>query len=333
LNLALAKLGYVTKDTQPGNVQFINGKPVWIDFGSIAPIQSHGNFHFDEFRYHSLLPLKLWSRNYSELGKAIYKEVGKGYLKALSNKKPFKWYPVKFWQIKRDARTQNNSIESLERLCDYIRNLELSPIQGFWTSYGQGGMPDVTQPETFNEKAGAVYELLKVMPHGTLLDMAGNKGWYAELAVSLGHQAISFDIDDASVCYLYQRIKANHLPILPLVQNFLYPTPPYSIGLGKLSSFERLQADTVLALAIVHHLVFKQHVYFEPIIDIIAKYTRQQAIIEFVPKEDIYVSQWYEPKYSWYTLDNFMNVAKRRFSNIEVYDSSPSPRKLLLCYK
>ena len=332
LNLELTKHGYYTKDAQPGNIQFVQGRAYWIDFGSIEKVSDGCTFPFDQFRYHSVFPLWLLSKNYVGLSRAIYSEVGKGYLKVFSTKNPFKELPM--WYSRIISKSRNTSLtEKLEMLLPYLDSLDVKSRSTFWTSYGQGGMPSVDQPEQFKEKATAVYKLLQKLPNGTLLDTAGNKGWHAELAAHLGHEVVSFDIDDASVCHLYKRVKKSNLKILPLVMNFLYPTPPFSIGLGKGSAFERLQADTVLVLALIHHLVFKQGVYFEPIARIVSEYSNKFAILEFVPKEDKYVKEWYSPQYSWYTLDNFVESLKPYFRSIQVYDSWPPPRKLLFCVK
>jgi hypothetical protein len=332
LSLELSRHGYVTKDTQPGNIQFIDGKPYWIDLGSIIPLNGQHTFPFEEFRYHSLLPLWLLSRGRYNLGNAIYQEVGRGYLKTLSTRRPFRWLPFRYTLIRRKAQN-GNTLAASEELLRYVRDLSVKPVKSLWTDYGQGGMPAVDYPGEFGEKAKAVYNLLQRLDPGTLLDLGGNKGWYAELAASMGHSVVSADIDDAAVCYLYQRVKAKQLPILPLVLDFRYPTPPYSIGLGKASAFERLRSDTALVLALVHHLVFKQNLYFDPIVEIISQYTKRHAIIEFVPKEDRYVREWLQPKFYWYSLDNFIRSLKRHFHTIEVHESWPEPRQLLLCFR
>lgn len=330
LNLELAKHDLVTKDVQPGNVQFVDGRPVWIDFGSIVPINSHGTFRFDQFRYHSLLPLWLFSKGRFGLGRAIYGEVGAGYLKRLSTRRPLRWIPPGYTLIRRRA-SHVGTVVALEKTLEFIERLSIAPRRSSWTEYGQGGMPALGDPSQFSDKARAVYALLRHLAPGSLLDVGGNKGWYAELGASMGYRAVSFDTDDASVCDLYQRVRLQRVPILPLLLDFLYPTPPYSIGLGKASALERLRSDVTLVLALVHHLVFEQGVHFEPIARIISEYTRKNAIVEFPPREDIYVKEWIQPTHNWYTLDNFVATLRRYFPSIEVHDSWPTPRKLILC--
>jgi hypothetical protein len=332
LNLEMAKHGLVTKDVQPGNVQFVDGRPIWIDFGSVVPSNSHGTFRFDEFRYHSLLPLWLFSKGRFGLGRAIYGELGAGYLKRFSMRRPFRWIPPGYTFIKRRA-SHIGMVAALEKTLDFIEGLSIAPRRSNWTKYGQGGMPAVDDPQGFSQKAQAVYGLLRRLAPGSLLDAAGNKGWYAELGASMGYSAVSFDTDDASVCDLYQRVRDQRLPILPLLLDFLYPTPPYSIGLGKASALERLRSDVTLVLALVHHLVFEQGVHFEPIARLISEYTRKNAIVEFPPKEDRYVKEWIRPTHHWYTLDNFVASLRRYFPSIEIHESWPPPRKLVLCSK
>jgi hypothetical protein len=330
LNLELAKHGLVTKDVQPGNVQFVDGRPVWIDFGSIVPTNSHCTFRFDQFRYHSLLPLWLFSKGRFGLGRAIYGEVGAGYLKRLSTRRPWRWIPPGYTLVRRRA-SHIGTVAALERILEFTEGLSITPRRSTWTEYGQGGMPPVSDSSQFSEKAQAVDSLLRRLAPGTLLDVAGNKGWYAELGASMGHRVVSFDTDDASVCDLYHRVRKQGLPILPLFLDFLYPTPPYSIGLGKAGALERLQSDVTLVLALVHHLVFEQGVHFEPIARLVSRYTRRNAIIEFPPREDRYVKEWIRPKHDWYTLDNFVASLGGYFPSIEIHDSWPFPRKLVLC--
>lgn len=332
LNAALSQYGYITKDIQPGNVQFENGLPLWIDFGSIVPLKQSHNFCWTEFRCHSLFPLWLMSKKRFGLSRAIFGEVGIGYWKSQTSRRFIRAIPFKYRQLERKV-LKDGIVTTLQNLQKYVETLTVEPKGGFWTDYGQGGMPPVDRPELFEEKAAAVYKLLQQIPPGSLLDVAANKGWHAELATSMGHSVTAFDLDDASICKLHKKIKEENLPILPLVMNFLYPTPAYSIGLGKADAFSRLRSDTVLVLALIHHLVFKQNIFFEPIIEIISSYTKKQAIIEFIPKDDQYVSEWFNPTYSWYTLDNFIGVLKRHFRKIDVEDSFPYPRKLLLCTK
>lgn len=338
LNLTLLRHGFCTKDIQPGNVQFLDGRPYWIDFGSIVRARSlpRPRFRFDEFRYHWLVPLWLMAKGWYALGQLLFAEGSEGFWKRHINRRPFRWFPLWYPLLKRPA--WNDGIhKSLEKLLTRVQTLRVMPREGEWTNYGQGGMPPVDRPDLFKPKALAVYRMLQQLPRGTVLDCGGNKGWHAELAVHLGNRATSFDLDDAAVCCLYRRVKERRLPILPLVVDFLRPTPAFGVALGRPSALERLRSDTVLALALVHHLVFSHDVSFEAIGNILSGYAIRHAIVEFAPADDRQVqAKWgrrVDRYVDWYSLDNFQNTLQRYFRTVEVSDSFPPPRKLLLCRK
>lgn len=332
LNIELVNSGLVTKDVQPGNMQFVNGRPIWIDFGSIVEMNSHNTFKFNEFRYQTVFPLWLMSKGFTQLGRFIYQEVGMGYFKRKIARKYFRMLPPRYGYIYKTFGNKDLS-KALTKILQYVKSLRINPKALKWTDYGQGGSPPINKPELFGKKASQVYKLLIEDPQDTLLDIGCNKGWYSILAESLGYQVAAFDTDDASICKLYNHVNDQQSRILPLVLDFLYPSPPYSIGLGKGSALERLRSDTVLALAIIHHVVFKHGIFFEPVARLLSEYSKRRAIVEFVPSEDQYVREWYNDNFRWYTLENFKSALQQHFREVREYDSWPEPRKLLLCLK
>jgi hypothetical protein len=332
-NLALAARGLFTKDTEPGNVLFDYTKPVWVDIGSIVSLRSVKlKTWFRAFWTQSVLPLWLLSKGKHELGRALYTEVSRrAILQKRSSRWPFRLFPFPVYRMyKRLSRTPVEVI--LQELLQYLVNLKIEPSSSFWSGYGQGGMPKIDEPGNFQGKNLAVYNLLKLLPPGTLLDMACNKGWYTKLAASLGHRCVAFDLDDDSICRLFQEADAESLPILPLIIDFTWPTPAYGVALRIPSAIDRLRCDTTLVLAIVHHLVFKKRMSFEAIAKTISLYTKRVSIIEFVPREDRFVVSWLRDEHSWYTLDGFIRALRRHFAEIAVHEE-PSGRKLLLCRK
>jgi SAM-dependent methyltransferase len=340
LNIELAKHGLVTKDIQPDNVLidiFRGPRPIWVDFGSIAPLgPSLEKFPFSAFRDHWFIPLWLLSKGQHNLAKMVFHEQRPDQgIKRILSKPLLRWLPL-FYSLHVYARRKARRlapIAVLQKLADYVENLSIAPQTTSWSRYEQGEMTPVDRVDEFNPKARAVYQLLDRCRPDTVLDMACNKGWFAELAVSLGSQAVAFDIDDAAICYLYERAKKQQLPVLPLVMDFCWPTPSFGLGLARPPADERLRCNTTLVLALVHHLVFKQGLRFEPIARIIHLFSQQRAIVEFVPRDDRYVKPWIGPEHDWYTLDNFARSLNRYFPHIEVHDSHPEPRQLVFCEK
>ena len=120
-----------------------------------------------------------------------------------------------------------------------------------------------------------------------MIDIAANQGWYSELALTHGHQVVAFDIDPACVEKDYldcKKEKETH--VLPLLTDLSNPSP----GIGwnnqeRMSLVSRGPADTVLALALVHHLAISNNVPFPLIVRFLSGICNS-LIIEFVPKDD-----------------------------------------------
>ncbi len=88
--------------------------------------------------------------------------------------------------------------------------------------------------------------------------------------------------------------------------NFLYPTPQSGHALSMKTSFERLQCEVSLVLALIHHVALKQGAKFEHIAEIVSRYSRKAAIVEFVPPGDKYLTDWKIPPE--YTKEGFLRA-------------------------
>lgn len=333
LNLALARHGFFLNDIKPGNILFDYGRPVWIDFGSIVPLQSINSRHWlRRFWQTSLLPLWLMSKGMHKLGRLIYREVPNQGVQSAIAHRPLRWLPPYYhWLLSRYGR--RNLIPILEHLLSYVIELDVKPQSGGWIKYREGRMPLVTEPAHFNRKQKNVYQILKELPRGTLMDMGCNKGWYGQLAAFLGYRVVAFDTDDETVCHLYQAVKTTHVRVLPLLMDFAWPTPSFGLGLGGRDAFERLRCDVTLGLALIHHLVFRNDLRFETIAWILDRFTKRCAIVDFPPKDDVTVSKWIRAGFDWYTLQNLVEALGEYFPNITTYESDPAPRQLLVCRK
>jgi SAM-dependent methyltransferase len=331
LSLALARRGLFIDDIKPGNVLFDRGRPVWIDFGAVVPFESiNPRQWLRRFWQTSLFPLWLMSKRIHKWGRLIYREVpGRG-LQNVIARRPFRWFPLRYRALLL-KHGRGNLVKIVEGLLTYVAELEVEPHSGGWIEYREGRMPSISEPDKFNAKQKNVYRVLKRLSPGTLLDMGCNKGWYAQLAASLGYRVVAFDTDDETICHLYRVVKADELRILPLVIDFAWPTPNFGLGLGGRNAFERLQCDVTLGLALVHHLVFREGLKFETIAWILDRFTKSCAIVDFPPKDDITVSKWIRAGFEWYTLENFTEALRHYFPSIAIYESDPTPRQLLVC--
>jgi len=130
-----------------------------------------------------------------------------------------------------------------------------------------------------------------IRPH-TVWDLGANTGLFSRLASRQGIFTVAFDIDPGAVERNYLRCVAEReTNLLPLVLDLTNPSP--SIGWNtqeRMSWLDRAPADTILALAVIHHLAIANNIPLEQL----AKFFSQLGhwlIIEFVPKSDSQVQR------------------------------------------
>ena len=97
------------------------------------------------------------------------------------------------------------------------------------------------------------------------MDLGANDGTFSQIAKEHNKSVFSFDIDPACVETNYLKLKATKsLAILPLVFDIANPEP----GIGWLnqerpSIIQRIKSDTVMALAVIHHLCISNNLPLE----------------------------------------------------------------------
>jgi len=137
-----------------------------------------------------------------------------------------------------------------------------------------------------------VSEFLDKLNPKSVWDLGANVGIFSRIASSKGVQTVSFDSDPATVERNYlECVASGESNVLPLLIDLTNPSP--GIGWGneeRMSLLERGPADTVLALALVHHLAISNNVPLTKIADILSRIC-SSLIIEFVPKTDSQVQR------------------------------------------
>jgi SAM-dependent methyltransferase len=330
LNLELVQRGYCMKDAHPWNIFFDFTRPVYIDIGSIIPVSKSSAFWACEFRRYFLLSLYLMAKGLHRWGRRLLPLGAGGLLPVLAGCPVLQWYPLRYHILTRQS-AKRDPVVFFKSLADYIKELRVLPQPGEWSVYDQ---KPASCLDEFHPKQQTVHRLLTNIGGKKLIDMGCNKGWYSEMAALLGYKVVAFDTDDAALCSLYERAREHQLPILPLMIDFRNPTPSHGlIPPGYPDARARLACEVSLALALVHHLVFKANLDFATIAKRIDEFTEKYAIVEFIPRDDFFVSQWIKPKHHWYTMEQFIESMMVYFSKIDVFESSPNPRKILLFKK
>jgi hypothetical protein len=297
--------GMQLKDASAYNIQFHNGKPIFIDTLSFE-IYEQGKpwVAYRQFCQHFLAPLALMVYSDIDLNKLLRVYIDGIPLPLASKLLPFKTHfkPLIQLHLHLHAKAQkkhanNTKINQTKRkfstrgfrgLIDHfetgIKKWSWLPAGTEWAEYYQD---DSYTDIAFENKKKIVFNFLqKVMPK-TVWDLGGNDGTFSELATKVDASTITFDIDPASVEKNYLRISEdNETKILPLLLDLTNPSP--AIGFNNTereSLIERGPADLAMALALVHHLAISNNVPLENLAHFFSQLCKN-LIVEFIPKSD-----------------------------------------------
>ncbi|MCP4580104.1 MAG: SAM-dependent methyltransferase [candidate division Zixibacteria bacterium] len=297
------------KDCSAYNIQFQKGRPIFIDTLSFDKYKDGQLWSaYRQFCQHFLAPLALMSYTDVRLNQLFRIYIDGPPLDLTSSLLPLRTR-LKFSLLahlhlhaksqKRYAgKTRNVSsrkmnrraflglIDSLERA---IGKLKWKPRDTEWIDYyNETNYSDETQ----KIKITLIEEFLNQSKPEVLWDLGSNTGFYSRLAASRGVETLSFDIDPACVERNYlESAEKKELNILPLILDLTNPSP----GIGwqnreRHSFIERGPADTIMALALIHHLAISNNLPLAKIADFFSR-TCGFLIIEFIPKSDSQVQR------------------------------------------
>jgi ribosomal protein L11 methylase PrmA len=182
-------------------------------------------------------------------------------------------------------------------------------------------------------KEELVRQFLAAANPAVVWDLGANTGRFSRIASLQEIETISFDLDPAAVERNYLRMrqeKDRHL--LPLLLDLTNPTPAIGWRNAERDSLlSRATADTVLALALVHHLAITNNLPLGQIAEFLASLA-QSLIIEFVPKEDSQVQRLLaarEDIFPDYTQPGFESAFSAHF---QIEKATPIPDTLRTLY-
>jgi len=287
LNLALMEHGLCTVDAQPHNLLFdADAKPVFIDFGSLRLRRRRSwisrGWH-REFKNNFLLPILLHNSGFHELALALKREPFES-----AFKKAYPWSPVVLLTL---------GLDVLRLLCKLIGNprLYFRAVKSLLSRRFLGR--EITQWTDYKIKEGewklrAVQETLAMPGIESVFDVAGNKGAHVREAARLGKTAVLTDIDEESLEIARAEARREGVPLFVGRLDICRPTPEWGKGLLLASSFDRLRSDLVMALAVSHHLQYRQKMPFRIFAAILDRYSHRYVLAEYVDLPDVHVQKW-----------------------------------------
>ncbi len=337
--------GMTLKDSSAYNIQFLRGKPILIDTLSFKKYEEGQPWvGYKQFCQHFLAPLVLMCYKDIRLNQLLRIYIDGIPLDLTSSLLPLNTYlnlsllthiHLHAKGIKRYSNHQrkndNLKVNKLP-LLGLIDNLEsiVKSLNYKFTSSQWGNYYSDTNytKQGFEHKKQVVEKLLKIIKPKTVWDLGANTGVFSRIASSMKINTISFDSDPETVEKNYlQLLKDKETNILPLVVDLTNPSPAIGWENKERESLEqRGPADTVLALALIHHLAISNNLPLNKIAEFF-KNICKSAVIEFVPKSDSNVSRMLsvrEDIFNDYTEENFVLEFKKLFfikQSIRIKDS------------
>lgn len=361
LALEMNEDNIVFQDASPFNIFFEGPKPVFIDVGSFA--EATNNYlwaAYQQFCNFFLFPLYLYSSGNTSIPRALLKDCYEGVpvedvIKTLGLLEKIRM-PGYFGRIslpqmvarfsrKLRYRKELDSLYSkasekidlsrlranlLRKLRIDIRSIRLPEPQSDWSDYYEKNI----DKRVFDLKKETVRKVLARLAPSSALDIGCNQGVFSILAAEQGAKVVAVDADHDCVNRLFEISKEKGYNILPLVLNILNPSPGIGWrGIQYSPAGERLKCDMVLALALIHHLVFSGGQNFDRIIKSVMEFQNKWCIFEYVDKDDPMAQllpRRPSVNYDWYTLENFRNTLESHYREVELIQELSETRALIL---
>lgn len=201
-------------------------------------------------------------------------------------------------------------------LGDLIRSLKLKELRTTWSTYYDEASE---RNDYLEQKQKIIVKWVNDLPNiNTAVDAGANEGEFSKLLAEKGISTIAGDFDPYCINRLYNKIKnSGEKKILPLIVDLSNPSPAIGANNKERNSFiERINADLVLALAIIHHLCIGKNMPFHMIAELFQDFG-SYLIIEFIPPADEKVKMMLQEKentHNFYTEKNFADQFKQHFS-------------------
>jgi len=335
--------GFSLKDASAYNVQFHNGKPIFIDTLSFEPYTDGTPWvGYRQFCQHFLAPLALMAYLDADLGKLLVAYIDGVPLALASKLLPLRTrfnYALQAHihlhakmqssyadasgndgtkATKKSSKLNAESLQAIiESLASAVRKLEWKPPDTEWGDY-------YAHTNYSDDAAQAKRDLVDSMlasidqPLQVIHDLGANTGEFSRIAAKHGGLVVSQDIDAVAVERNYRQLReSDPRNLLPLRQDLFSPAPAIGWGNCERDSFvQRAHCDAILALALVHHLAISNNTPLQMVAELFAG-LGNWLVIEFVPKTDSQVKrllQTREDVFPNYNEDGFEAAFGEYFS-------------------
>jgi ribosomal protein L11 methylase PrmA len=338
--------GFSLKDASAYNVQFLRGKPIFIDTLSFEAYEEGSPWRaYRQFCEHFLAPLALMSQVDPRLNKLMSSFIDGIPLDIAAKSLPLRsrLSPGLAMHLHLHSRAKAGGsgtgnvrgqfsktamlglIDSLKRS---IQAMVYEPKDTVWGDYYQGTN---YSDSAFEKKKALVRAQLQQSGAQSVWDLGANTGTFSMIAAEMGLRTVAWDFDSAAVEKAYRTHQNPHF--LPLLLDLTNPSPALGWANEERSSFQqRCDADAVMALALIHHLAIGNNVPLERVAAFFAGLA-PWLIIEFVPKSDSQVQRLLSTRddiYPDYQREGFVAAFGKHFRVVRSDPVEGSERELFL---
>ena len=314
LNLCsdLVERGWLLKDATPLNVLFEGTQPVFVDVLSIQRADPHQPIWlaYGQFVRTFLLPMLAHARLGWPLQVSLTRRDGY---------EPEELYPALSWRarlrqpalsavtlpsllastkkihaggiasrsVEDPELAKHILLKTLRGLLSQMRKVTPAHHSSTWSDYAETATH--YSDEDHARKRGFVKKALLNSQPGRVLDVGCNTGVYSNLAADAGAEVVSIDTDLQAVDRLCASLKHSGKNILPLCVDLARPTPAAGWENRENASFlSRCDGrfDTVMMLAVLHHLLLRNQIPMNRIAALCSSLTTRNLILEWVSPAD-----------------------------------------------
>jgi hypothetical protein len=344
--------GMSLKDSSAYNVQFLRGRPIFIDTLSFEKYEEGEPWvAYKQYCEHFLATLALMKYIDPNYNKALSLYLDGIPLDLASKILPFKTKfnfkllihihlhakSKKHYADKAIAKGTKRKFSKLA-LLGFIDSLDSAAKGLIWeeggTEWGDYYNDTNYSEVGHNDKKVAVSKMLDELAPVQVWDFGANDGTFSRMASDKGINTISFDIDPTAIEKNYRAVRNNKEQyILPLLFDATNPSP--DIGwdnLERTSLTNRGPCGTLMAFALIHHLAISNNV---PLGNLAAYFSKlcDSLIIEWVPKDDSQVQRLLatrEDIFPSYTKEGFEAAFSAYFDIVKAHEVKESKRILYM---
>ncbi len=327
--------GMILKDASAFNVQFIDGKPVFIDTLSFD-FYTDGSpwIAYGQFCRHFLAPLLLMSHTDVRLNRLMSSFIdgipldladrimkGRG---GFFGKQHIHWHAASIARYsdtsarigdgkpaKQASIPKSHHLALIESM---ILGLEKLRFPGQDTEWGDYSAMTSYTDSSADSKRSIVSEYINQIHPSSAWDLGANDGTYSILAAQAGAQTVAFDSDPVAVDRCYRATRGKGISLLPILMDLTNPSANIGFaGKERVSMAGRGRPDCIMLLAVIHHMAISNNVPFELLAQWLSGMS-DRLIIEFVPKSDPQVQRLLSSRediFDRYTQEAFEAVFSR----------------------